>query len=382
MSAAFLALGGGLVAHYSAAPYVIFCALHYLLAVFPRRNQQWKELAAVAAAGAVPLLAWFGWCAATFGVRGTFSAAANTSINYNQTYEGSYLMKSLANLWDGIVPHVVRDWSLVQAWGQPNTWGYVRDNAFTVYQTNLIFPMGAIGGPLVVWLLIRAFRRRGGPERTFWLALIPFSIAACFALVGERDHFGVAHINLVAMLVLGLTFLAGNYTSRRLVSILVVAGCAVDFSLGVFLQARIEHLESTPDPAAFARIQVNGIRMDVAPAGPATLSRIAGANWFLKHQYALSERWLGGLAASHPDGRGLTPAQMSAGKGLEEIVSHDDAMFGGWYKRHGGEAVFLGDSFGDSDWTSGLLVIGAMGLLWKLARYAPPKPKPQRPRKK
>jgi hypothetical protein len=48
MSAAFLAMAGGMVAHYSAAPYAIFLAIHYLVAVFPSRRDRWKALASVA----------------------------------------------------------------------------------------------------------------------------------------------------------------------------------------------------------------------------------------------------------------------------------------------------------------------------------------------
>ena len=372
MSAAFLAAAGGAVAHYSALPYAIFLALHYLVAVFSRRAGRWKELAAVAAAGAMPVLAWFGWCIATFGFRGTFMSAVNTSVGYKYSAEQSYLFKALANLFDGIVPHPLRDWSLVQAWGQPNILGYVRDNAFLIYQTSLVFTMGLVGGPLVYWLLVRAFRRRGGPERTFWALLIPFSIAACFALAGERDYFGQAHIILISMMAIGLALVAGSFTMRRWVSVLIVAGCAVDFTLGVFLHARVEHLENVSGQTPFARIQVGAARLDLAPAGPEALSRPTGGNWFRKHQYALSEQWLRGLAASHPDGRGLTPAQETARNELMTIVRQDDAMFGGWYKRNGGQLVFFGDHFGDTDWTSMLLAVGCLAMLWKLARYAPP----------
>jgi hypothetical protein len=149
MSAAFLAAAGGVVAHYSAAPYAAFLGLHYLIAVFPSRRDRWKELASLAATASVPLLAWFGWCFAAYSVHGTLSAAANTSVAYGQTYEGSYLVKSLANLFDAIVPHVLRDSALMHAWLQPNTLGYIRDNAFLIYQTSLIFTMGSLGGPLV-----------------------------------------------------------------------------------------------------------------------------------------------------------------------------------------------------------------------------------------
>jgi hypothetical protein len=389
MSLAFGAAAGGSLAHYSGIPYALFLGVHYLLAVFPHRAQRWKELASIAGAAAVPLFAWFGWCIAWFGAHGTFTAVANASVVYGHAYEGGFFLKFILNLVDAIVPHLVRDPALVHAWGQPNVLGYIRDNTFLFYQMSLIFTMGLIGGPLVYWFLVRALRRRGEAERNFWLALVLFSVLANFALHGERDPFGVAHITLISMMALGLTLLAANFTKRRSVALLIVAGCAIDFSLGVWLQTRIEHLENMPDPAVFARIQVSGVRMDIAPAAPSTLARTAGGNWFRKHQYALSENWLHGLAAAYPEGRGITPAQAAVQKALTEVVRQDDSLFGGWYKRHGGALVFFGDHFGDSDWTSVLLAIGGIGLLWKLARYGPPPivlptapPKASRARKK
>jgi hypothetical protein len=373
MGMAFLAAAGASLAHYSGLPYAVFLGAHYLLAVFPRRANRWRELGVIAGCAAVPLLAWFGWCMAAFGVSGTFTSVVKASVGYGHAAQDGFFFKSFANLFDATVPHLVRDSNLVHIWRQPNFSGYVRDNVFLVYQTSLVFSMGIVGGPLVWWRFYRLLRSRDGAERAFWLALVPCAVAFNFIMAGERDHFGVAHLILMTMMVIGLSAVAGMFTLRRWLSLLLVAGCAVDFSLGVLLQARVEHLESTPDPSVFARILVGATALDLAPPGPETLTPIAGGNWFRKHQYALSAMWLRSLAASHPDGRGLAPAQETAREGLQEVVNQDDALYGGWYKRNGGETTYFGDHFGDSDLTSVLLVIGAAAILWKLARYAPPR---------
>jgi hypothetical protein len=371
MTMAFVAVAGGSLAHYSGLPYAVFLAAHYLIFVFPR-HRRWNELAAIATAAAIPLLAWFGWCAAGFGLGGTVDAVSHASITYGQdTFQGSVVLKTLGNIFDSIVPHELRDWSLVRAWGQPNTLGYIRDNAFLTYQSHLFFTMGLIGGPLVLWLLWRSLRGPASPQRRFWQIFVPYLFAAAFILAGERALFGLAHLILLSAFAIGLTLLAANFTRRRWLSYLIVAGCAIDFTLGVFLQARIEHLENTPQQTPFTRIQFDRQSMDVAPANPDTLSRPSGENWFRKHQFALAEKWLAGLAVSHPDGRGLTPAMESARNALQEIVRQDDTMYGGWYKRNHGEITFLGDLFGDSDITSVLLVIGAATVLIRMARYAP-----------
>jgi hypothetical protein len=182
----------------------------------------------------------------------------------------------------------------------------------------------------------------------------------------------VAHITLYAMLAIGLAFLAANFTTSRVVSLLIVAGCVIDFSLGIFLQARVEHLENTAHQTAFPRIMIGKVRMDLAPAGPDALSRTAGNNWFRKHQYALATTWLVSLARSRPSNGTLEPGQAAIRDALQEVVRQDETLWGGWYRRNGGEIVFLGDHFGDSDWTSVLLAIGCLGLVWKMVRYAPP----------
>jgi hypothetical protein len=371
MAMAFLAVAAGSLGHYSGLPYAVFLGIHYLFFVFPR-HRRWKELAAVLAAPAVPLLAWFGWSMATFGVPGTYDAVVRASIGYGQdTYEGSPVIKTFANIYDSIVPHLLRDWSLVTAWRQPNTLGYIRDNVFPVYQNSLIFTMGLIGGPLVLWLLYRALRRPASPQRNFWLMFVPFLFAASFILAGERALFGIAHLILMSAFAIGLTFLAANFTRRRWISWLIVAGCAIDFTFGIFIEARIEHLENTAQRMPFTRIQFDRQVMDLAPANDDTLARTAGENWFRKHQFALSQKWLAGLALSHPEGRGLNASQISARDRLQEVVRQDDTMYGGWYKRHNGEITFFGDLFGDSDVTSVLLLIGAATVLIRMARYVP-----------
>jgi hypothetical protein len=389
VSLAFLTVAAAALAHYSGLPYAIFLGLHYLIAVLPRRRN-WKELACLATAAAIPLFAWFGWCVAHFGIPGTFNDVVHASIGYHrETYEGSFFVKCLANLFDSLVPHPLRDWSLVQAWGQPNTLGYVRDNLFLVYQSNLVFTMGVIGGPIAYWFLFRALRRSTGFERNFWLAFLPASVVICFIVAGERDPFGVAHLTLISVIAIGLASLAGNFTRHRVVSMLLVAGCAIDFSFGIYLHVRIEHLENTATSTPYTRVHFGTSMIDLLPANPDTLSSVTANNWFTKHRYAFSEKLLPAFDAAKPAGRDLAPSQQAVHDLFAGVIRQDDTMFGGWYKRHHGETTFFGDHFGDSDFTSWLLVAGAAAMLWKLARYAPPvaavavpKSSPTRRRKK
>jgi hypothetical protein len=323
------------------------------------------------------MLTWFGWTIASYGVKGTFTAPVNTSVAYGAESNGGFLIKSLANLVDSVVPHVLRSSSLMHAWDQPNAAGYLRDNLFVIYQTSLIFSMGLAGGPLVLWFLIRWFRRASGDFRNFWLALLGFSVAACFLVVGERDYYGVAHLTLIPLFALGLTLLAARFTRRPpLVAWLIVAGCAVDFSLGVFLQARIEHLENTAKKTVFAGLNFRNGTFDIATPVEGSLSTFAWGNWYRKHQYALSQKWLQELVGFRPNDPAVQPSKAAVLPTIEQSLRDDERIWHGWYRRHGGEIEFFGDGFGSGDATSVVLAMGAMGMLWMLSRRVPKKPKP------
>jgi hypothetical protein len=134
------------------------------------------------------------------------------------------------------VPRVSYDSAKAHVLDQPYAPAVVRDNVFLLYQANLILSMGLLGGPLAVWFAIAAFRSgKGlGGERNFWLMLIGFSLVVGLAVVGERDYFGVAHLTLVPMELLGITLLAGRFVSRRRIALLIVAGCAIDFAWSIW----------------------------------------------------------------------------------------------------------------------------------------------------
>ena len=292
MTAAFVALAAGLLVHYSAGPYVVFFALHYLLIVFRTRPAKWKELAAIALTSGLLLVTWFGWSMAAYGVKPTF--ASNTSITPTRQFQGSNLAKIVGNAMDSIVPRISYDPAQVHLFDQPYAPAVVRDNVFLLYNTNLILSMGVIGGPLVVCFLIAAFRSgKGiGPERNFWLMLIGFSLVIGLAVVGERDYFGSAHLTLLPLELLGLTFLATRFFSRRWIAYLIVAGCAIDFSMGIFLHARVQHLDNTAEHTYFTGLSIGNGQFLVGAPGPDSLNMAAWRNWLAKHQMAVCRNWL------------------------------------------------------------------------------------------
>jgi hypothetical protein len=243
--------------HYSAGSYCAFVGAHYLWRFFHQPRRDWKSLALLAAPCVVLLATWFGWSLAHYGAGQTL--ASNTTVTSSRKYAGSNVVKIAANVWDSLVPVVLRDPSPLDANQQQSTAGLVRDDSFMVYQHNLILGMGVVGGPLAVWLFVSGFRRRKAPapvpktrirgqavkrppaalaprrlpEWPFWRLMVPFCVLVGIAVVGERDPVGVAHLTLLALQMLGLTLLAARFRSlSRTAALVLVAGCVFDFPSG------------------------------------------------------------------------------------------------------------------------------------------------------
>jgi hypothetical protein len=369
MTAAFGCLASGLLVHYSAGPYVVFFALHYLLVVFRTRQEKWRELAAIAGVSGFLLLTWFGWSVAALGTKATF--ASNTSITASQQYEGNNFEKIAGNLFDSFVPAILQDPAKIHLYDQPYTPALVRDHAFTIYQANVIFSMGAIGGPMVIWFVIQAFRRKGrSAERQFWMWLIGFTLIVGIAVVGERDFFGVGHLTLIPMEVLGLTLLSAQFFRSRVVAFAIIAGCAFDFALGVFFHARIQHLENTAQHRYYAGMNVRDGQFLIGLAGPDSLGGGSWRNWFAKRQPMLCNAWLQAEEQYRPGDRTFEAARPDFRQAMKEKLDEDQKYFRGWYRDHGGQVGFLGDMAGDNELPSVLLVLAAAGLLWKLGKMA------------
>jgi hypothetical protein len=366
MLAGFLFLAAGTLVHYSAGPYVVAVTLHYLLVVFRRRPERWREMASIVAVSGALLATWFGWSIAVHGAKQTF--AANSTLSAIETLPEPKLRTFVEiraeNLYRSIVPHPLRRGPLMNFVAETSIPGWLREYFFLIYQPNAVFAMGMAGGPLVLYLLYRVLWRerhtgRRQPQR-FWLILIP-----CGLLLGTAAHpgaevFGVAHVTLLTLLVLGLSLLAGSlpFLSRAARGAIVI-GCVLDFSLGVFLQARMQHLENGPERTVFARFALMPGHAAIEAPHPRLLSRFAWENWFRKHQFAACRAWMEAPEAQ------LNPLAHTA---LERCLWEDHAYWRGWYEHHGGALVFLGDHAAGSSLPTVALVVLFLGLLSVLYR--------------
>jgi hypothetical protein len=370
MTAAFIALSAALLVHYSAAPYLLFLTLHYLVRVFPKRSRRWRELATIAAVCGLLLATWFGWSIAVYGTHLTFTS--NSTVTPSQKYAGNNLVKIAANLVDSVVPVALGSHYLADYFKNQGLLGLIRDDAFIFYQTNLIFSVGIFGGPLILWLLYRVLsgRFRPGSQRSFWLAMVLFCVVVGIAAVGEREPLGAAHLTLLPLEILGLSLLAATFPLRRALLTLVVAGCLLDFSFGIFLQARVESLENTSQKTIFPSLIVMSGKQRNPVLAQDSLSGSAWNNWILKHQYAQ----LVEVSQSPYVDAAFGQAQM------QKSLRDDEVYWHGWYARNHGTIGFLGDHIAGESGTGTtilacLLVVLAFGLAGMLRQMPMPAPR-------
>lgn len=252
MTVGFVSMSAGILTHYSAGPYAVFLALHYLVIVLRHRENKVRELAVTAAACAFLLATWFGWSIATYGTSVTFGS--NFSVTAPMAYQGSNAGRIALNIYHSFAPAFLRDPSSFHFFDQGSRAGLIRDNIFVSYEGNVIFSMGLAGGLIVVGLFWQSLRRRTGAEGWFWRAMIPFCVLVGIAVEGGGpDIFGLAHVTLLSLAVLGLAMLAGALPLRKMAMAFLLAGCLVDFSMGILLQLRVESAESTESLSRFAQ---------------------------------------------------------------------------------------------------------------------------------
>lgn len=238
MQFAFVCGAASILAHYSSVPYVLFLALHYAVRVLPRRDRPGRELAAIALSSALVLAPWFLWSASVYGTSTVVTSALRSSGKPPDS-AGANLIKTLLNLRDLFVPHLLRDVP-TDARASGLTWGRVRDDAFTVYQGNLPLALGSLG---CVLLVVEAARARKSPgaaradSRWFWAGLAAFAVVAGIGVQGGREPLGLAQTAQQPLVMIGVAFLAARFESWPIgLRVLAAVGLLVDAVLGVLLQ--------------------------------------------------------------------------------------------------------------------------------------------------
>jgi 4-amino-4-deoxy-L-arabinose transferase-like glycosyltransferase len=235
-----LLLGGAVVTHYSAGPYVGVLALAWIAMGWGRRRDPGflRMTAAAAAAGALVLAPWFAWSVAQYGWHATF--LSNSSVTTLGKWQGSHVVKIALNLRDTVLPPQVRGFrgSLFR---QSSRWGALRDQCFLLYQINLPLALGSVGCVAVAREALRAARAAEPRDRRFWTLALAGFVVLSVAVYGDREHYGIVHICLQSVVLCGLAFLASRWGGLgRGWQMALVIGWTADFCLGIALQFAVE----------------------------------------------------------------------------------------------------------------------------------------------
>jgi 4-amino-4-deoxy-L-arabinose transferase-like glycosyltransferase len=230
------ALGAAAVTHYSAGPYVVVLGAAWCVAGFRRawERRYLRATLAAAAAGACLLALWFAWSIREYGLPGTF--LSNSSVSMARGNTGNRAATMAMNLWYTVVPPQVRGLRSNML-DQESPWGSLRDQAFVLYQMNLLFAFGSLG-----WLAIaREAARPPRPFLAFWCTLVGGIVLVSFTTYLEPGYFGIAQLCLQPVVLLGLAFLASRWDRLGAPwKAVVVAGCAADLCLGIALNFAVE----------------------------------------------------------------------------------------------------------------------------------------------
>lgn len=234
-------LAAGLITHYSAGPYAVMLAVAWLAFGWSRRREAawWRTTGLAALAGTLVLATWFGWSWVAYGARGTL--LSNSSITSGDMHHGNQVAKIGLNLFDTLVPHFFRSFDPALI-AQRSAWGWWRDVFFQCYQLNLPLAFGSVAWLVLGRELVRAARGAAPGGRLFWTIFVTGVVLLGVATHGQRDHWGLTHICLQALVLLGLAFLAARWAGLgRGWRLALVAGATVDFTLGIALHFAVQN---------------------------------------------------------------------------------------------------------------------------------------------
>ena len=292
---AFASLCAGFLVHHSAGPYALLLGPHYVTVVFWRRRGKWTEAAMIGVVSLVILLTWFGWSIHTYGRRTTFTSQS-TITDAPPTFAAN-VANIGRNLGNTILPTVLRNPGIMHipeleqenAAGEGPRFHFPHVPGEPDVRPRLA-RRGAGGLPARTCCCAvrddsfpasrRAVVQRR--ERFFWLAyfLVVFFVGVA-VYGGTTDRFGVAHICLQGLVLIGLTFLAAGFRYLgTVIRWLLIAGLALDFSLGILLQLSLENLDQTvEDPNTYELVAFSLAQAPKQNLG----AKLAPLEWFQRN---------------------------------------------------------------------------------------------------
>lgn len=231
---AYVLLGMGVAVHYSAAPFLIIVGAHHFVTALLGRLIIVRYLLAYGVCGALCMIPWIGFSIWRFGFQLTFGSNS-TVLGIKQLSWLENATKIRLNLRDSILPDIVHYPLYSPLENSPTVNLVVREIMFILFQRSILMMFGCLNVLFIILLFYRlriSFSNRG----FFWPILIGGGTFLGIAVIGARDPFGLAHICLVPIMVLGVSFLAIQIDKlSTLERIVFVGGVLVDAVAGIGL---------------------------------------------------------------------------------------------------------------------------------------------------
>jgi hypothetical protein len=223
---AFLCMTAAILVHYSSGIYGLFLIGHFFYRSFrdQRRAGEWLMIGVSCSA---LLATWFAYAAIVF--RGGVVTATSTAQQYADAPLLDRLLAPLQVMFNTIVPFWLRGQTAV--FGVQHNLFNARDVAFDHYQTNFVFSFGLLAATAIAWLMWR------GRVDRFWLMFTAFVyIVGCAVVPPPPGVYGSAHVCVQPLTLLGITFLAGQFSRLpRWAQLALGLSRIVDYAAGVVL---------------------------------------------------------------------------------------------------------------------------------------------------
>jgi hypothetical protein len=112
-----------------------------------------------------------------------------------------------------------------------------------VYQSNLFLALGSVGWLIAVLQAHKLAQRAVDKSLLyFWAWFMPGAVVLGIGVVGERHRWGLVHLDLQPVVLLGLIVVAAAWpTMSKPLRLLMFLGLSCDFALGVALHFAYEH---------------------------------------------------------------------------------------------------------------------------------------------
>lgn len=239
--AGWLSLTAGMLAHYSAGPWIAAIAA----AGLARDPASWRRMftrpGLAIGLGCVLLFAtWLGWALVQLGVGNTFGSNS-TVVDGAGLSLRERLGNAAANLYYTAVPVWFREVNY-GGYRAVDPLVHLRDEYFNAVQSSVPMLAGSLGALVAAGLLWRERRQWQGPDVRYWVTLLGVGLGLGVVVHTTVIVFGVAQICLVSFALLVTAWLAARLPETRLARWVIMPGLVADFLLGIGLHFGVQSL--------------------------------------------------------------------------------------------------------------------------------------------